>query len=449
VAVRDSTDHAWPWRLRAAIQTELVAQLRSRGVDATDGELDPKSVWLSQETRRFSQPDVLRWKRDAVAECLLFGQLQREGNSLLLRLMVLRRDSPRPVAVQSVHLAANDVALARNIPELSQNLIQYLRPRVGTTIGDGQCWTAAVEALKQAGGKRLGIYILGRELAQHEALIPGDILQLEQARFLSGDGKRRASMPHHTAVVDEVAQPDVVRILHQNFGSAGKKLSALTLHLDELRSGTLIAYRPANDSTSLPWRIPPRRRGPAQVPRDGTGRIDVLKTLDPALDSVWGIWHCWEGPLTVHRERYARLQIPVDVPPSYVLAAEVTRQGGDGSFGFGLVVGGRQVLLVFDAYGGDVSGLHRLDGKRANANASTRKGVLLPANTKVQLQVHVTPKTIRASVDGKLALEWSGDPARLSLDPAWEVPRKDWLFLASFETKVLITSLTLTPSPRD
>lgn len=447
VAVRDTTNHAWPWRLRGAIQSEVVAQLRSQGIEASDAELEPAMAWLSRGTEPLSSSDLRRGREALTTDHLVAGQLQRDGNSLLLRLIVLRRDSERALTTQSVRLAANDVVLIKNIPELNQKVISYLRERVGTTIGDGQCWTPASEAVKYAGGKRTGTYMLGREMADHEALMPGDILQMEQAKFLSIDGKRRAGMSHHTAIVDEIVQPNVVRILQQNFGRGEKAqtLTTFTLHLDELRSGTLVPFRPADDTASLPWRISPRRRSPPQVVKDAAGRIDLLKTVDPSLDSVRGIWHRWEGPLTVPMERYAQLQIPVDAPPAYVIDAEVTRANGEELFGFGLIVGGRQVLLLIDGLGGEITGLHRLDGKRANANASTRKGKLLPTGQKVQLQVRVTPDSVRLSADGKPVLDWTGDPERLSLDPNWEAPRKDRLFLACYETKILISSLILTP----
>lgn len=62
----------------------------------------------------------------------------------------------------------------------------------------------------------------------------------------------------------------------------------------------------------------------------------------------------------------------------------------------------------------------------------------------IQLQIRVTPTSVRLSAGGKPVLDWTGDPNRLSLDSDWETPRKDWLFLASSEMKARVAALTLT-----
>ena len=68
----------------------------------------------------------------------------------------------------------------------------------------------------------------------------------------------------------------------------------------------------------------------------------------------------------------AVLQIPYNVPDSYTLNLRVKRTSGSNTFGIGLKVGESHALLVMDAYDG-VTGFHRLSGKRANQNASTKK----------------------------------------------------------------------------
>lgn len=66
----------------------------------------------------------------------------------------------------------------------------------------------------------------------------------------------------------------------------------------------------------------------------------------------------------------------------------------------------------------------------------------------MELECRVTPDSVTLLADDQSVLEWSGDPARLSVDPAWTVPRRDWLFLASHESIFAISHLTLsTPQP--
>ena len=51
-------------------------------------------------------------------------------------------------------------------------------------------------------------------------------------------------MPHHTAIVYEVLEPEKLTMIHQNFGDAGKFVSLLTIDLDRLKTGTIDFYRP-------------------------------------------------------------------------------------------------------------------------------------------------------------------------------------------------------------
>src|SRR5690606_10456517 len=121
---------------------------------------------------------------------------------------------------------------------------------------------------------------------------------------------------------------------------------------------------------------------------------NLLRMIDPQLDCVQGIWHAFDGPLKPVRDSYSKLQIPSDLPDSYTLHLRVRREARDDVFGLGLVVGGHQTLLAIDAYGGETTGLHRLDGKRAKDNESTRKRRILPPDTWVELECRVTPDSV-------------------------------------------------------
>jgi hypothetical protein len=188
----------------------------------------------------------------------------------------------------------------------------------------------------------------------------------------------------------------------------------------------------------------PRRRVPAKVVKSAAGQADLLKTIDPYLDLVHGVWYNWDGWLRCHNEPFNRLQIPGEVPKAYTLNATVKRVAGTSGLGFGLIVGERQVMLVLDSYPGDAYGLHLLDGKAVHEQPDLQRQVLLPKNTTVQLEVRVKSPVIELLVDGKSKFQWEGDVGRLSLQPEWEVPHKEWLFLTSHYSDFEITTLTLT-----
>ena len=100
-------------------------------------------------------------------------------------------------------------------------------------------------------------------------------------------------------------------------------------------------------------------------------------------------------------------------------------------------------MLVLDSHPGDVTGLHLLDGKQVHEQANIPHQALLPVGETINLEIHATPSTVVLQVDGKMAFQWEGDPMRLTVQPQWEMPRKDWLFLTSHFSNFEISALTL------
>jgi hypothetical protein len=445
VYVRDLASRDLPWRVRGALQAELIASLRSREVDAVPAEREPTFAWLADESKAKFAAGLARWKRTPGFDALVLGQLESRKDGLRADLAVYFREKPRVAKRLNVSFDAKALSLAANIPDLNRKVLEFVRQRFGQRIGDGECSNAATEALKSAGAERPGIYHWGRQLAEGEAFLPGDIVQFEAAKFVGKNGKVYAGFPHHTAIIEEVTSPRAVGVLQQNVGPAGKTISRAPLDFSDLQSGVVAIFRPTDGKSPLPITLLPRRREPAAIVKDASKRIDLLETIDPYLDAVHGIWHFVDGELTCHRETFARLQIPLDLPDSYSIQAIVKREAGQDQLGFGLVVGGRQVMLVLDSYGGTVAGLHLLDGKKANANPTSLRKVLLPLEATVRLEVRVTPNSVELSVDGQPTYKWVGDPGRLSVQPEWQVPRTDWLFLTSYHSYFRIKSLTLTP----
>ncbi|HWE40674.1 MAG TPA: hypothetical protein VG406_29280, partial [Isosphaeraceae bacterium] len=136
----------------------------------------------------------------------------------------------------------------------------------GEKVGDGQCITLAIEALRAAGAHQPPIrgredFVWGREVPKLADALPGDILQFRDAVFkgtepLPGGGvlHTTSKYEHHTAVVAAVKKTRkglVLTILHQNAGGSGatpaerQVVQEGTLRMADLRKGgTVRAFRP-------------------------------------------------------------------------------------------------------------------------------------------------------------------------------------------------------------
>jgi hypothetical protein len=151
-------------------------------------------------------------------------------------------------------------------------VLEFAGKRIGEKVGDGQCVSLAVEALRHAGAKSYpfdpsGDYVWGRTVASFKEVLPGDILQFRNAVF---KGKRwitkrrwvswHHEYPHHTAIVSEVREGGrVVAILHQNVGAhdaddATKQIvQEASIRPESLQAGGAVAiYRPvARDEAEI------------------------------------------------------------------------------------------------------------------------------------------------------------------------------------------------------
>jgi hypothetical protein len=139
------------------------------------------------------------------------------------------------------------------LPELNRKVLKFTEDQQGKTVGNGECWTLAAEALASAGARRPGVngvgpLDFGRKLEPRETILPGDVVQFEKAKFVHKTEKAESSavLPHHTAVVAKV-DGKTVTLLHQNFG--GKRfVHSTVINLDERTEGTADFFRPLRTS---------------------------------------------------------------------------------------------------------------------------------------------------------------------------------------------------------
>ena len=132
---------------------------------------------------------------------------------------------------------------------LSDRILAFARQRIGQVHGDGECFTLADDALRNANAKsaadfgKVGPdldYVWGPAVAR-TALQPGDIIQMRDYRAdfttntnnpdgSSGTGTHFEERPHHTAIVESVSTEGRVTVLEQNFPD-GSAVTRNVLHL--------------------------------------------------------------------------------------------------------------------------------------------------------------------------------------------------------------------------
>jgi hypothetical protein len=141
---------------------------------------------------------------------------------------------------------------------LNDKVVEFARSKLGRQVGNGQCNTLAVEALRHSGGSRRGARdsVWGDELTSLEGAKAGDILQFEDVEFFSrevrDDGAvftQSRRLPHHTAIIAKVKKQGpkpVLVILHQNVDNK-PIVQEWTIDMADKKSGTVKGYRPVAD----------------------------------------------------------------------------------------------------------------------------------------------------------------------------------------------------------
>jgi hypothetical protein len=140
---------------------------------------------------------------------------------------------------------------------INQKIFIWARGQVGKQIGDGECWTMADRALRQAGARSSSTqgknddYEWGDPISLKD-IQPGDILQFRDYVVVTtteteasapdgwggaGEDHDRRVRGHHTAIVDAILGPNEIRILEQHVKPLGPKVQ---VHTIPLRGATLL-----------------------------------------------------------------------------------------------------------------------------------------------------------------------------------------------------------------
>jgi hypothetical protein len=139
-----------------------------------------------------------------------------------------------------------------NIPDVNKRILQYLEMVIGTTVGRGECWDLADQALFNAGAQfdrssKNTLYVFGRKYnPRQEAILPGDVIQFEDVKVSYQDGNMifTENYNHHTAIVFNVRKDGSLQLAHQNTSFGGRQVALSEFDLKNVKKGKMYFYRP-------------------------------------------------------------------------------------------------------------------------------------------------------------------------------------------------------------
>jgi hypothetical protein len=128
------------------------------------------------------------------------------------------------------------------IPALNQRVLDFAVSNLGKQVGFGECWELGADALVYANAEPPRGQVFG-DAVPLNSMLPGDILEFDNARFVGAGYWLALGAPYHTAIVSGV-QGNSVAMLNQNVNNV-KRVQITVIHLADLHSGTIAVYRPA------------------------------------------------------------------------------------------------------------------------------------------------------------------------------------------------------------
>ncbi|KAI9789565.1 MAG: hypothetical protein M1816_005972 [Peltula sp. TS41687] len=257
-----------------------------------DLDLDLDSLWFAKQPIAFPPPSMPQAKNQSYKLATSWTQLGSKttytltvaiqwAKDMSLTRVRLTWNPSRPrdtVRAEQKHilppapLSATQLAAAQQ--RYGGEIVRWCRERLGTRVGDGECWTLAHDALEAVAAKcksrgqepvmtsqgrvhGVCIYVHrmpspgsaldGLELAQ---VAPGDILELRKATFHTQRTPFeffRSETNKHTAVITGVAN-GVLTVLQQNVLPARENVAEGRYDLRDMIKGEMRIYRPVGES---------------------------------------------------------------------------------------------------------------------------------------------------------------------------------------------------------
>jgi len=142
--------------------------------------------------------------------------------------------------------AQNSKKNQASIVATNQAVLAFTKTAIGTTVGRGECWDLAQQALDYSGSVWSKPHQFGFPLSKSDAILAGDIIQFQSARFEWKNGNRsgwkQLGSPGHTSIVYAV-QGSRLQLAHQNVNGV-RKVFLDSIDLTHIVSGSYQIFRP-------------------------------------------------------------------------------------------------------------------------------------------------------------------------------------------------------------
>ncbi len=185
-----------------------------------------------------------------------------------------------------------------------------------------------------------------------------------------------------------------------------------------------------------------------RVEHQGDAPVDLLKLFSIHRKADTGGWTFKQEALVSSGGKWPRVKIPFLPPEEYLLDVAAGRASRkDGGLFLGLVLGGQRFGVTINTIlaGAIASGLELVDGRRVDNNETTVAGYPLGDSEAFTIRVVVRKSRITVSIDGRLIIDWHGDPSRLA-PYHWQGDfDENVLALSSYDTVYRITKMQITP----
>jgi hypothetical protein len=127
---------------------------------------------------------------------------------------------------------------------VNRDILEFVDAYLGKKVGD-QSPTLATEALRAADAKPAkdvdSQFVWGREVKGNQRVLPGDVIQMYNCRFKSGDVVFQAAV--HTQIVLKVLARGRYEVLEQNVNDR-RTVAAAVMDMSTIMEGTVKIYRP-------------------------------------------------------------------------------------------------------------------------------------------------------------------------------------------------------------
>lgn len=178
------------------------------------------------------------------------------------------------------------------------------------------------------------------------------------------------------------------------------------------------------------------------LPADGKP-VDLLALIDPVRDEVSGEWKKQGKDLIAPRNLASSLTVPGKVPTAYKLTVVAERILGKDALNIGLVVGGRQTMLVLDGWGATTSRLTSSYNNHSTRDAAFHTPVFKSGESST-IECRIRDSSVKVICNGELVIEWQGNADALQFDrDLWENLPEGQLFLGSWDSSFRISKLDL------